>query len=209
MWIEPNEPDDLVFSNDEFDRHAAVHRILTEDYPHAKRAIYTLEVFVRQRSRRSIYELRDTLDHLSIALLPETTPSEARRHLAECHTHLRRAAIEPFEYVAEKKVLQIEQIGIRGKWLHKFLMVRSEISLDGNDLVEGVKAISQEIVEGRICKATSKSLGHMHNAVEMADALLEKIKPKQFYDRLYGFCLCLFGTVLGFLIKIAYDLFAG
>jgi hypothetical protein len=205
MWIEPNA-NDHVFSNEEFDRNAAVQKILVEDYPHAKRAIYTLEVFIRKRSKRSIYELRDTLDHLSIALLPETTPAEARRHLAECQTHLRRASIEPFEYVAEKKVLQIEKIGIRGRWLHKFLMIRSEISLDGNDLIDGVRAISQQIVEGRICKATSKSLDHMKAAVVLADDLLSKIKPKQFYDRLYATCLCLFGALLGFVLKLAFDL---
>src|SRR6266436_5232631 len=102
MWTNsPNQ--EPIFSNEEFDRLAAAKEVLTEYYPHAKEAILSLEVYSRKRSQRAVYELRDTLDHLSIALASSTSPAEARRHLAECHTHLRRAAIEPYEWLAERK----------------------------------------------------------------------------------------------------------
>jgi hypothetical protein len=208
-WIEPadndNDDDDDLISNEEFDRSAAASKILTEDYPLAKNSIYTIEVFMRQKSRRAVYELRDMVDHVSIALANTTTPREARFHLAEAKTHLRRAAIEPYEWMAEKKVLQIEKIAIKGRWLHKFLMVRSEIALDGNDLVDGLREISQLIIDGRVCKATSKSLEYMSEALTKADALLIKVNPKQFHDRVFTACGWVCGGIIGLIIRNLYE----
>jgi hypothetical protein len=198
-WIKPAGAD--FIENTEFDRIAAVQQILLVDYPLAKTSIYTLEVFIKTKSRRAVYEVRDMVDHLAIALAGETTPREARLHLAEAKTHLRRAAIEPYEWMAEKKVLQIEKIAIKGRWLHKFLLVRSEIALDGNDLIDGLKKISQTIIDGRVCKATEKSLDHMKEALRLADELLKKTNPKQFNDRVFSMCLCLVGIFVGLILR--------
>ncbi|PYJ80057.1 MAG: hypothetical protein DME22_24540 [Verrucomicrobia bacterium] len=204
MWIDA-PPGGQIDDNSEFDRLAEVRAILTDDYPHAKRAIYTLEVFSRKRSRRAVYELRDTLDHLSIALNANTSPAEARRHMHECKTHLRRAAVEPFEWLAERKTLQIEKMAVRGRWLYALLCLQKpDLKPEGTDLIIELKAIAQKIVEGRITKATAASVKHMEDALRMADALMEKLKPKQFYDRLYSLLLFLAGTIFALLLRLVF-----
>lgn len=47
----------------------SIVKILTEQYmPYVKEAILWLEVYSGERSKRSIYELRDALDHIAIAV---------------------------------------------------------------------------------------------------------------------------------------------
>jgi len=198
MWTDAGE-DDPVFSNDEFDRLAAVAEVLTEYYPHAKQAILSLEVYSKKRSQRAVYELRDTLDHISIALAKTTSPAEARRHIAECHTHLRRAAIEPFEWLAEHKFLEIERLAVRGRWIYKILLMQPP---EGYEVVSELEKIAGKIVEGRVAKGTAASVQLMREACKMATECLEKLKPKQFHERLFHVALCVGGVVLGIPITI-------
>lgn len=199
MWTDAGE-NDGVFSNEEFDRVKAVVEVLTEYYPFAKEAILSLEVYSKKRSQRAVYELRDTLDHLSIAVAESTSPAEARRHIAECHTHLRRAAIEPFEWLAEHKFLEIERIAVKGRWIYRLVMIRPP---EGYEVITELGKIAAQIVKGRVAKGTAESVGLMRQATEMATECLEKLKPKEFHDRLYHLALCVGGLIIGIPITIA------
>lgn len=198
MWTDAGD-DDPVFSNEEFDRLAAVSEVLTEYYPHAKRAILSLEVYSKKRSQRAVYELRDTLDHISIALSADTSNAEARRHIAECHTHLRRAAIEPFEWLAERKFLEIERLGVRGRWIYRLVMLHPP---EGHDVISELGNIAAKIVEGRVAKGTSASVQLMREACEMATECLAKLKPKEFHERLFHVLLCIIGVAIGVPVTI-------
>jgi len=199
MWAKVPGGDEELFSNEEFDRLQSVRTVLTEYYPHAKEAILALEVLSRKRSERAVYELRDTLDHISIALRSETSPADAKRHLAECHTHLRRAAIEPYEWMAEKKFLEIESLSVKGKWVYRFLCIRKP---DGYEMVDDLGGIAKEIIAGRNSKGASESLTHMREAVRLADASLKRLRPKEFSERLYGLGLAAIFTVVGVVLTL-------
>jgi len=199
MWSE-GCPDE-IFSNDEFDRKAEALRVLTEYYPHAKEAILMLEVFSGKRSTRAVYELRDTLDHISIALNSSTKPSEARRHFAECFTHLRRAAIEPYEWLAERKFLKIEKIVVKGKFIYKLLWLEPPT---GPDMVADLKEIGEKIIAGRIAKGTKESLKHMQEANEKAEALLTRLRPKEINDRIFNIVLSTVFLILGIVLAEAF-----
>jgi len=193
MWSNEGQAD-AVFPNEEFDRQAEVVRVLSEYYPHAKEAILSLEVFSKKRSQRAVYELRDTLDHLSISVLDATSPSEARRHLAECQTHLRRAAVEPFEWLAEHKFLEIERVAVRGRWIYRLVLLRPPESYE---VVNELGKIASKIVKGRVAKGTSASVQLMREACEMGTECLEKLKPKEFHERVFNVLIGAVFLILG------------
>jgi len=193
MWTDAGENDSL-FSNDEFDRLAEAKEVLTKHYPYAKEAILSLEVYSKKRSQRAVYELRDTLDHISIALTETTSAAEARRHFAECHTHLRRAAIEPFEWLAEHKFLEIERLAVRGRWIYRLVLLRPP---DGYEVVKELEKIAGQIVKGRTAKGTAPSVKMMREACEMASVCLERLKPLEFHNRVFHVALAVIFTLLG------------
>jgi hypothetical protein len=190
---------DRIFSNVEFDRRAEVDHILTHHYPQAKEAILMLEIYSGKRSTRAVYELRDTLDHLSVALDLRTSPADARRHIAECHTHLRRAAVEPYEWLAERQFLKIEKIVTKGKWLYRILFLEAP---SGSDLMVELREIGMLIREGRIAKGSGESLKHMKEASLKADDLLDRLKPKQLNDRFFDLVLATVTLVLGAILGV-------
>jgi len=191
MWSK-NCPDE-IFSDEEFDRQAEALRVLTEYYPHAKRAIIMLEIYSKKRSTRAVYELRDTFDHVSIALSEETPPAEARRHFAECFTHLRRAAVEPYEWLAERRFLEIEKILVKGKWLYWLLFLTPPA---GTTFASDLRDIATLIIDGRNSKGTKESLTHMQQAVEKSTELLDQLKPREINDRIYAIVLLVIGAAL-------------
>ena len=81
--------------------------LLVTDYIEVKRIVSSLEVYMKRRSRKAVYELRDFFDHVAIILAPDTPLSELKHHFEECKTHLRRATVEPLEYRAEKSLQKI------------------------------------------------------------------------------------------------------
>ena len=193
MWIDTDDGGG-IFSDDEFDRLKAAAEVLTEYYPHAKEAILSLEVYSKKRSQRAVYELRDTLDHLSIALLDSTTPAEARRHIAECHTHLRRAAIEPFEWLAERQFLEIESLAVRGRWVYWLLLLRPP---EAYEVISDLGEIASKIVKGRVAKGTSQSVQLMREACQSATECLQRLRPQEFHERLFHVVLATFFMILG------------
>lgn len=186
MWTNSVDGGGELFPNEEFDRLEAAKEVLTNHYPHAKTAILSLEMMAKKRSERAVYELRDTLDHISIALSPETTPCEARRHFAECHTHLRRSAVEPYEWMAEKTFLEIEKIAIKGKLLYRLLLLKPP---EGHQVIDDLRIIAERITEGRVTKGTAASVLLMKEACKLATESLKKWKPKEYHDRVYHLCL--------------------
>ncbi len=208
MWIDSSVSSDLV-SDSEFDRSLEVSKILTEDYPKAKAAILKLEVYTGKRSERAVYELRDTFDHIASALNPETTPAAARGHLLECRTHLRRAMVEPIEYLAEAILIEIEAL-MKKKWRLDLLCLPFP---DRHALDAQMRPIADAIVEGRRTKGSEESLTHMDRALELAtalrDDLLKKAKPDKWHDRMFALRTLAVGVVVGGLfglgLKIGYD----
>jgi hypothetical protein len=89
-------------------REAAI-RLLREDYPLAKKAIIELEVFTNSRSKKAVYEIRDFTDHVSEVFADNQSADEAKKHLDEAKTHLRRCIVEPMEYQAERQWLKVHR----------------------------------------------------------------------------------------------------
>jgi len=85
-------------------RSDKVARVIVETYPCVKDAVLRLEVFVGHRSRRSVYEMRDALDHIYECLNPAVPDDEAEKNVHDAEDHLRRAAVEPAEYIAEENL---------------------------------------------------------------------------------------------------------
>ena len=160
--------------------------ILEHDYPPVKRAIYDLEVALRTRSRRAVYELRDALDHIATLYKPKLTDEEANHHLCELRTHLRRAAVEPTEYLAEHGWLKADGILGRGFWWWPLLCVRKPNQQELIDINREHDAISRLIAQARTTKAAREALPILQDAFRRSQEQLQILCPKEIWSRVFG-----------------------
>ena len=80
--------------------------LLCTTYLEVKGIVASLEAYMRKRSSKAVYELRDFLDHLALIQKQEISLADCLHHYEECCTHLRRAIVEPLEYMAERQLLR-------------------------------------------------------------------------------------------------------
>lgn len=200
MWKDqPSRPE--LFSDQEFDRLSYMVSILTEDVPVAKRAILQLETRSKKRSERAIFEMRDALDHLSSGLQDGTSHADARRHFSECLVHMRRAIVEPLEWCAERKLLDLETIVMGKGFLNRILGIEEDCQMKGTDFLENMKEIADEIVKGRLSKSTSLCCDHMHMACKLTDGALGEMRPKQKNARVFSVAVFIIGVILSTLLS--------
>ena len=148
--------------------------ILRVDYPKIKRGIYRLEVFVRTKSRKAVYELRDFLDHLAMLFQEDITVEDAAKHIHECRTHLRRCAVEPLEYLAEKRFVQLD---FYARWCACVPFVFRDNPLSKPAFFQKMQEAKALIAEGRCVKTEGQACELMDRAFEIVTDLLEQVKP--------------------------------
>ncbi len=150
--------------------------ILRTEYPKVKAGVLRLEVFMQTRSKKAVYELRDFLDHFALLFQDDVTIDDAIKHVRECRTHLRRCAVEPLEYMAEKRFVKLDRYA---RWCARVPFV---FGFRGNpvskpEFFQKMKEAKQHIINGRIVKTEGHACEHMEMAFEIVTDLLEQISP--------------------------------
>jgi len=152
-------------------------QILRVDYPRVKEGVYRLEVFMQTKSKKAVYELRDFLDHLSSLFREDITAEEAKKHLYECRTHLRRCSVEPLEYMAEKRFVQLDRYA---RWYARVPFPFRENPLSKPEFFQRMKEAKRLIAEGRTVKTEGQACERMDKAFEIVTDLLEQVKPSRY-----------------------------
>jgi len=175
-------------------------QILRKQYiPYVKKAIQELEVLTGKRSKRAIYELRDALDHIAIAVQQSTTEEKAIKSLNAVEEHLRRATVEPAEFVALEKLKKLLQIKDRGFWWWKLFFLKAPDTKEfDTEIFKGQQFLS----EGRYYKAISvkDSYLNLQKAYRVFQELLNKIQPAELNSRIFALVSGLVIAVLFFIL---------
>jgi hypothetical protein len=163
--------------------------LLRVDYPRVKTGMLRLEVFMRTRSKKAVYELRDFLDHLARLFCEDITLEDAQKHLHECRTHLRRCSVEPLEYMAEKRFVKLDRYV---RWLAPISFVFRNSPLTKPEFFQKMKEAKQHIVTGRAVKTEGEACEHMDKAFEIVTDLLAQVGPIQYILRGVVWFICIF-----------------
>ena len=151
--------------------------ILRVEYPQVKEGMLRLEVFMQSRSKKAVYELRDFLDHFAFLFHEDITIEDAQTHIHECRTHLRRCAVEPLEYMAEKRFVKLDRYA---RWLAPLSFVFRSNPLSKPEFFQRMKEAKEHITEGRIVKTEGQACQHMDRAFGIVTDLLAQVSPLKF-----------------------------
>ena len=172
--------------------------ILRDDYPKIKAGIFRLEVFMQAKSKKAVYELRDFLDHLAALFREDVTVEDAGKHIYECRTHLRRCAVEPLEYMAEKRFVKLDYYA---RWCARIPFAFRDDPLSKPEFFQRMKEAKALIAEGRCVKTEGRACELMDKAFEIVTDLLEQVKPSKYL--LQGFLWIAGAFMAGLLAAIA------
>lgn len=177
-------------------------QILTEQYvAYVKGAIIWLEVYTREKSKRSIYELRDALDHIALALEPDINDEDAHKFLNAAEEHLRRAAVEPAEWLALEELQKLLKIRVKGFWWWQLLFLKPPNSKEFDEKIFQGKDL---IVEGRKFKSISlkESYDNFKKAFHVFSDLSSDIQPAELYSRLFAVMLAVLILAVGIIATL-------
>lgn len=178
--------------------------LLRQDYPSIKEGVYRLEVFMRQKSRKAVYELRDFLDHLCSLYRDDISPEDAEKHFQECRTHLRRCAVEPLEYMAEKRFVQLD---LYARWFAMVPFVFRDNPLSKPEFFQRMREAKGLIAEGRIAKTEGRACQLMDQAFGVITDLLAQVQPLRYI--IAGLCWLIGVLIVGVIGGLAAAYFAG
>jgi len=167
-------PFDSTIHLDVLDCRRQALTIIREDYPAVKNGVLRLEVFMRRKSRKAVYELRDFMAHFAIIFDDRVTPEDARHNLSECRTHLRRCVVEPLEYQAEKGFVRLDRLSRYFGWV---LWGTPQIKKNFYKKMVEAKAL---IAEGRIVKTEGKATEHFEKAFMIVQDLTAEVGPARY-----------------------------
>ena len=157
-------------------------------------------MYTGEKSKRSIYELRDALDHIALALEPDINYEDARKFLNAAEEHLRRAAVEPAEWLALEELQKLLKTRRKGFWWWRLFFLKPPNSKEfdkkifqGQDLV----------VEGRKFKAISlkESYDNFKKAFHVFSDLSIDIQPAELRSRLFAVVLAVLIFALGIIVQ--------
>jgi len=151
--------------------------ILRADYPHVKEGLYRLEVFMQSKSKKAVYELRDFLDHFAQLFRQDIGLAEAEKHLHECHTHLRRCAVEPLEYMAEKRFVQLDRYA---RWFSRIPFIFRGNPVTKPEFFQKMAEAKRLIAEGRVMKTEGQACQLMDQAFGIVTDLLAQVYPLRY-----------------------------
>lgn len=176
--------------------------ILQEQYiVYVKKAILWLEVETGEKSKRSIYELKDALDHIAIAVHPDTTEDHATMHLNAVEEHFRRAAVEPAEWLALNELNRLLKIKNRGFWWWKFLLLKAP---EPDEFDKTILAGQELVTKGREYKAISlqESFKHLKEGCLVFRKLRIELQPSELRSRVFAILLAIIFFVLGIIATV-------
>lgn len=181
-------------------------KIFSEEYiAYTKEAILWLEVHTGEKSKRSIYELKDALDHLAVALEPDVPDETADKYLNAASEHLRRAAVEPAEWLALEELQKLLKIRRKGFWWWRIFLLKPPTSKEFDKRISEGQDL---IAKGRHFKALSleKSYNNLKTAYITFRKLSNEMQPAELYSRIFALLLALvffvLGVAFGFIIQI-------
>ena len=151
--------------------------ILREDYPAVKDGVLALEVFMRRKSRKAVYELREFLSQLAKIFEYGISSTDAEHNVSECRTHLRRCIVEPLEYKAEKGFVRLHRISFWFGW------VIWRAPQAHKDFHHNMVKIKHLIAEGRQVKTEGKAAVLFREAFELVEDLKAEVGPLWFVTR--------------------------
>ena len=155
--------------------------ILREDYPRAKESMCRLEVFMRTKSKKAVYELRDFLDHLAaIFYSDDIPPDEAEKHVHECRTHLRRCSVEPLEYMAEKGFVELDEAAQR---IQRYPFLLSDNPFIKPNFLHRMRDAKACIAKGRVVKTDGEACQWMDKAFWIVEELKAEVEPTKALER--------------------------
>ena len=183
----------MVKSQDTINKVVA---IIKEDYPYVKNSIIELEVYTGELSKRSVYELKDALDHLFLVVSDETSEEDALKSIDAIQEHLRRAAVEPIECIAEQEKIKLLKMQKRGFWWWKLFFLKSPTT---EEFVKDIYKGNDYLIEGRKNKGISikDSVENMKAAYKTFNTLRQKLQPAELNSRIFYVLLGLLFFVLG------------
>lgn len=177
--------------------------LLTTQYiPYVKDAILWLETYSGEKSKRSIYELRNALDHIGIALQKDTTEENAIKSLNAVEEHFRRAAVEPIEWIALEEMRYLLKIQKRGFWWWRLLLLKP---IDTKEFNEEIYKGMECMQKGRHYKGVSlkDSYENLKEAYNVFHSLLDKVKPAELRSRIFAVGLTFISLFIGWSIGLA------
>lgn len=183
----------------------SIVKILTEQYmPYVKEAILWLETYSGERSKRSVYELRDALDHIAIAVQSGISEEKALKNLDAAEEHFRRAVVEPAEWIALEELRRLLKIKFRGFWWWRLFFLHPPDSEDFNNKIYEAQEL---ISKGRYFKGISvkDSYDNFKNAYLLLHRLLDKVKPAELNSRIFAAILVLVGIIISWPIFKLFD----
>lgn len=151
--------------------------ILRDDYPRIKAGVFRIEVFMQTKSKKAVYELRDFLDHFAALFQEDITVEKANAHIHECRTHLRRCAVEPLEYMAEKRFVKLDRYA---RWFSRIPFAFRDNPLAKPEFFQRMKEAKTLIADGRNVKTEGKACELMEEAFEIVTDLLEQVRPSKY-----------------------------
>jgi hypothetical protein len=174
---------------------AAALDIIRDDYPKVKDGILSLETFMRRKSRKAVYELRDFMAHFVIIFTDGVSEEDAKHNLSECRTHLRRCIVEPLEYQAEKGFVKLDRLSRCFGW------VLWRTPQTKKDFYHNMVRIQELIARGREVKADGNAANFFREAFELVQDLKADIGPARYIIKGIFWILAIF--VAGILTAMA------
>jgi tetratricopeptide (TPR) repeat protein len=172
--------------------------ILRKIYPFARESAIEFEVSMRKHHFGATTDLRDALDHIAMFFKEESSREDKREHLTNVKEHLRRAAVEPQQYMVEKKILELEGRlkVLKYGWL---LLVRSSISIE--EAENALKMAIEYLEKGRSLKGHEnfeEAISCFKQANKILQETLDHIpETKVLQDRLFSIALAVAMLILG------------
>ena len=145
--------------------------ILRKDYPKVKDGVLSLEVFMRRKSRKAVYELRDFMAHFAKIFEDGISEDDAEHNFSECRTHLRRCVVEPLEYKAEKGFVRLDRLTRYFGW------VIWRAPQAKKDFHKNMFEVKKLIASGRHVKAEGDATGYFLAAFEKVQELQADVGP--------------------------------
>jgi len=173
--------------------------VINEDYPYVKSSIIELEVYTGELSKRSVYELRDAFDHLFLVLSDATSDEDALTSIDAIQEHLRRAAVEPLECIAEQEKIKLLKMQKNGFWWWRLFFIKPP---NTQEFVKEIYKGNDFLIEGRKNKAISIKIciENMSSAYHTFNNLLKNYQPQELNSRIFAVVLALVSLIIGLIL---------
>lgn len=173
--------------------------VLNGYYEHARAGIIDMETQNLETTYLGIREIRDAFDHIYLAFCGGNVDD----HFNSAEEHLRRAAVESYEYIVEEKLMELLPIFDK-PFIYKLAFLKTP--LNRTELRKKKEIIKENLREGRRLKANKQTWEEaLDKFIEASDVLseIEKKLPHkhEVYYRLYMIFIPIIMFILGLIVS--------